>query len=186
MIIYFGGSFNPVTLGHIKIILKVKALYPDSEVFLMPCGDHYNFYKNKVLISAKHRIKMLKLVLKDYPHLFKISLHEVKQKAFFGTFQSLRDLNHPCFLIGADSLDTLSDWKENDALLRENTFLVVNREGFSLEKILETKLNKYKDHFKIINVSDCFESSSLFRKTRDEALVTKNVYQYILKNRLYE
>ncbi|XBC44240.1 MAG: hypothetical protein U0W94_02090 [Buchnera aphidicola (Schlechtendalia peitan)] len=72
-----GGSFNPIHCGHIIITeILAKKIYLQN-VILLPKYIHSNQCKLNIL--TKHRIKMLKLAIKNKP-LFKINNLEIKKK----------------------------------------------------------------------------------------------------------
>ena len=63
---FFGGCFNPPTNIHIELannLVKTKKL---DKVIFVPVNDSY--IKN-VLISAEHRLNMIKLAIKNNNNL---------------------------------------------------------------------------------------------------------------------
>ena len=62
MNIVFGGSFNPVTIAHEKIVNLILSKFPDAKVIILPVGNSYNKPK---LVSFNDRMTMLNLVFKD-------------------------------------------------------------------------------------------------------------------------
>ena len=120
MEVVYGGCFNPPTIAHQEIISYLANHY--DKVILIPTGNDYN----KVgLIDYKNRVEMLNIIIKPYNNVV-ISTIEFEKK-FDGTFQSLRELNHPVFACGDDCIDQISTWKEPKILLSENRFLVFSR-----------------------------------------------------------
>ena len=59
----YGGAFDPVHLGHIKIALHILAQPEISELRLLPCYLHPD--KNKPYATSAHRRNMLKLIAKE-------------------------------------------------------------------------------------------------------------------------
>ena len=104
-----------------------------------------------------------------------------------GTYHTLRLLNHPTFVLGADCLDKLHMWKHFDELITENTFILFNRNNKNLkEEILSNiHLKNHLDKFNIINEEIPNVSSSEYRNTKNKEIVTKEVYEYIRENELY-
>lgn len=183
MNIVFGGSFNPPTIAHYAIIKTICSL-DYEEVIIVPNG---NKYKLKDMVSFEHRYQMLKLMTKD---LNKVSISRLEESnSFKGTIETLRNLNHPVFVMGDDSLLTIKEWINYEVLIKENKFLVFTRNRKVDDLINYVKedeiLNKYFDHFNFLELSFPDVSSSMFRKTKDKNIVTKEVYDYIIKNNLY-
>lgn len=182
--VFFGGSFNPPTIAHLGI-LKLLSKDLESNVLLVPNGDDYH-YHNKQLLDFDKRIDMLNILTKD---LKNITIDKGEQnRTFKGSVETLKHYNHPWFVIGADSLAFISTWIEAKKLIKQNRFIVLNRPGFDVNEIFEKDklLSTYRNHFIIINYELGDISSSDFRKTLDETLVTKEVFEYIKQNNLYK
>ena len=129
---------------------------------------------------------MLNILNKD---LKNITIDKGEQnRTFKGSVETLKHYNHPWFVIGADSLAFISTWIEAKKLIKQNRFIVLNRPGFDVNEIFEKDklLSSYRNHFIIINYELGDISSSDFRKTLDETLVTKEVFEYIKQNNLYK
>lgn len=182
--VFFGGSFNPPTIAH-KNILKFLTVDLDAKVLLVPNGDDYH-YHNKQLLNFDKRFDMLNLLIKDMKN---VTIDKGEQtRTFKGSVETLKHYNHPWFVIGADSLAFISTWIEAKKLIKQNRFIVLNRPGFNTDKIFENDklLSTYKNHFIVVNYELGDISSSDFRKTHDETLLTKEVAEYIKLNNLYK
>lgn len=180
--VLFGGSFNPPTIAHFEIIKYLSKNY--DEVLVLPNGDSYSF-AGKVLDSFKHRVTMLNLMTQYLPNVKVLELENDKE--FLGTYYTLRVLNHPTFVLGADCISKLHLWKHFDELMEENKFIIFNRgdsEVLSLIKSNEN-VNKYVDKFEIVDLIVPNVSSTEFRKTLNKDIVCEEVYDYIIKNELY-
>lgn len=186
----FGGSFNPPTIAHQKLI-EVLIKYEPSQIILIPNGDDYEFDNiDKNLVVVEDRIKMCELLFVGLNFTnFVVSDIETKH-LFKGTVNSLRTLNHPTFVFGEDCLMSLSRWKEYEKLVEENTFIVFTR-GSKIEDLKkyilhDAFLKNFSHHFAFLDFDMPFVSSTLFRETHDKTLVTTPIYQYILNKNLYE
>ncbi len=186
----FGGSFNPPTIAHQKLI-EVLIKYEPSKIILIPNGDDYEFDNiNKDLVLVSDRIKMCELLFVGLNFTnFEVSDIETKH-LFKGTVNSLRTLNHPTFVFGEDCLKSLSRWKEYEKLVEENTFIVFTRGSKinDLKKYVldDPFLKNFSNHFAFLDFDMPFVSSTLFRNNHDKSLITKPIYEYILKKNLYE
>ena len=65
MIVFFGGSFDPVHFGHLKNAQQLKRELSLSELFLMPCRAPV--HKDGLTFSTEQRIECLKLRLRIFP-----------------------------------------------------------------------------------------------------------------------
>ena len=180
--VLFGGSFNPPTIAHYEIIKYLSQNY--DEVLILPNGDSYTF-AGKTLDSFKHRVNMLNVMCYEFDNVKILELEN--QSEFKGTYHTLRVLNHPTFVLGADCIFKLHLWKHFDELIEENNFIVFNRDDLNISEIIcnNEQLKKYQDHFKIIDIKIPDVSSTEFRKTLNKDIVTKDVFEYIIKNEIY-
>lgn len=176
--IVFGGSFNPFTLAHEEIVNYLLNNITNN-VILLPNGNQYQL---KELLPFNERVSMIK---KIFPNI-KIDDYENNQM-FKGTVNYLEDRNHPFFVIGGDSLKDISGWINSDTLIKNNKFIVFNRENTNFEELFKNDpiLNKYKSNFYILNVSFSPVSSSLFRKTKNPLYVNNLILNYINEKNLY-
>lgn len=182
MEVVYGGCFNPPTIAHQEIISYLSSHF--DKVILIPTGNDYN----KVgLEDYKNRVEMLNIIIKPY-HNVVISPIEFEKK-FDGTFQSLRELNHPVFACGDDCIDQIATWKEPEILVSENNFLVFSRKHSvdELKKIIneDELLKKYRSHFEVVNLQLPDISSSNFRNLKNYEQLDEKVAEYIRKNNLY-
>ena len=176
MEVVYGGCFNPPTIAHQEVISYLANHY--DKVILIPTGNDYN----KVgLIDYKNRVEMLNIIIKPYNNVV-ISTIEFEKK-FDGTFQSLRELNHPVFACGDDCIDQISTWKEPKILLSENRFLVFSRNHSidELKKIVneDELLKSYSDHFEFVNLQLSNISSTNFRNLKSYEQLNEEVAEYI-------
>lgn len=186
MYIVFGGSFNPPTLAHKKIIEKLQETFLDSKVLLLPVG---NDYKKKELIDFKHRVAMLKLLTKDMNHVI---ISEIENnRNYQGTLYSLKELEQNYqplyFVIGSDNLKQFKQWINYKELLKSYPFIVMKRKGgFQLEEA--NLLFKDDPHEFIFIDFESDISSTNIRNHLEEYHndLTEEVFDYILKNNLYQ
>ena len=62
-----GGSFNPITKGHIRAAEYVlKSDYNFDEIWLLPC---YKSFVEKKLQTTEHRMKMCELATSVYNNI---------------------------------------------------------------------------------------------------------------------
>ncbi|MBQ4831680.1 nicotinate-nucleotide adenylyltransferase [Pseudoalteromonas sp. MMG010] len=115
MIAIFGGTFNPVHLGHLNMAKRCVAKFNLSTLYFMPCA--IPAHKAAPGISNTHRIEMLRQATASYPY-FKLDLRELQRSGPSYSLLSLQELRaeHPTmpilFLIGMDSFTSLANWYE--------------------------------------------------------------------------
>lgn len=183
MKVVFGGSFNPPTIAHEKIIELLSKRY--DEVIIVPNGRKYI---RKELFSNKNRVEMLNLIAQKY-HNVVVSPLELERE-FKGTYYTLRELNHPVFACGDDCLFDFKTWMNAEKLLEENTFLIFTRNN-NVEEIRkqicnDKFLSQYQDKFDIISINYPNISSNSYRKTLDQNYLSNDIKAYIDRNKLYK
>ena len=120
----FGGSFNPIHNGHLKLAREAFSGLNLDKIYFVP-SHRTPFKKKEDLFPDPLRLRLLKIALKDRPNFF-ISLCEMKRKGMSYTVDTLRFFRKRFgkdaqlfFLAGGDTLKNLSRWKSfKEALLQ--------------------------------------------------------------------
>ncbi|WP_046173893.1 nicotinate-nucleotide adenylyltransferase [Domibacillus indicus] len=180
-----GGTFNPPHIGHLIAANEVLHALNLDEVRFMPNSvpPHKRLAGH---IADEHRLQMTKLAIEDNP-LFKLETIEIERAGVSYTIDTLRELikQEPgtsfYFIIGADMIEYLPNWREIDELSRLVTFAGVKRPGYSTETAYPVTL---------IETPEIHLSSTALRKkaAANETLhylLPEPVIQYIKENGLY-
>jgi nicotinate-nucleotide adenylyltransferase len=131
----YGGTFDPVHDGHLAVARELLKLFSLDEVLFIPA--HVAPHKRNVPpVSPYHRYAMLALATKDEPR-FRIStveLDEPRKPYTVETILRLRDAlgGQLVFVMGADSWDEITTWREWERLLSLVATIVVTRPGYEL------------------------------------------------------
>lgn len=187
MHIVYGGSFNPPTKAHLEIYKTLKRKLPVSQFTFLPVGKAY---QKETLQYATHRYNMLSVMTKSHEDIY-VSDIELNDQTFKGTYVSLNRLNRHneamAFIIGADNLMGLHRWKNIHKMISQFKCIVLNRHQKDLSRFIKThpELSYLKDQFIIIEDFNQTYSSSAFRETRNESLLTPSVIKYIKQHNLY-
>jgi nicotinate-nucleotide adenylyltransferase len=129
----FGGSFDPVHYGHLRLATECRAQARLDEVWLMPAAVQPH-KPDGPQASGSDRLRMLELAVADVPGL-SVSRIEIDRGRVSYTVDTLREIRaaHPraeLFLpMGADTLRDLPNWREPAEICRLATPLVVHRAG---------------------------------------------------------
>ena len=182
----YPGSFDPIHLGHIKIVNKILQDKIVDKVLIVPTGDYWT--KN-VVASLQDRINMVKLFANEN------ILVEEKDNSIKATYDFLKAKekeykNDEIWLIlGGDNLENLHKWI-NYMKLIEYPFIVIKRNGFN-EKYIEKRFNSmYKRNFKILDIPNIDISSTYIRENINNKEVLNDVLdpevlKYIRNNHIY-
>ena len=143
MIGIFGGSFDPVHLGHLKTAKSIKKELNFERLFLLPCHDPV--HKNSLHYSPKQRLEMLNLAIKDYPSL-EIDTREIDREGSSYMIDTLADLTEEfkgktiCLIIGMDSFLSFKTWKKWDEFARLVHLIILPR---STDRLAENNLETF-------------------------------------------
>ncbi|MFW6006358.1 MAG: nicotinate-nucleotide adenylyltransferase [Bacillota bacterium] len=191
----FGGTFDPVHIGHLIIAEQAYNSFNLDEIIFMPAGKPpHKLDKN--ITEDKHRLNMLDLAIKDNSH-FTISTREISSSKKSYTYQTLQYFKKEYpedkvyFIIGADSLYDIYKWKKTKYLLKNANFIVASRPDFPMETILSSeKFKSFRQYLHLLDNSLIDISSSQIREliSRNKSikyLTLPEVIEYIEKQSLY-
>ena len=120
----FGGSFDPVHLGHIEIVKKALENPEIDKVIVIP--NYLNPLKNSFSAPPKLRLKWLKEVFKDIKGV-EVSDFEIKKGRPVYSIETVKHFKPDYFIIGSDNLKTLDEWKDINELKNMVEFVVATR-----------------------------------------------------------
>ena len=129
-----GGSFNPITKGHIEISKFVLNNSNIDYIFITPC---YRHMYNKPLLDFDKRFEMCKIATKSDGRI-KVFDYEREKNLAGETYYLLKNLltdekyeNYNfSFIIGQDNANTFDKWVNYEELERMTTFVIVPRIGY--------------------------------------------------------
>ena len=134
----YGGSFNPVHPGHLKLATYAFSELNLDEIIFVP--SFITPLKNKSdLLPASVRARLLKRAIKKYPW-FSVSDYEIKKRGVSYTVDTLKYFKKKYgadavlyFLAGADTLENIFRWKSLGQVLKLCRFAVMTRPGYALK-----------------------------------------------------
>ena len=185
MVYVYGGSFNPPTIAHEKIIETLLAQDLKSKVIVMPVGNDYN---KKGLIDANHRLNMLNIMLSNVARVT-VSKLEI-EGAYQGTLATLDKLSETyddlAYVIGSDQLSKIRSWINYEKLLEKYQFVIMMRYNMHPDDA-EFMVNGLRHDFYYIPFDQPVASSMIrTRKAGYEKFLDPRVLAYIEENHLYE
>lgn len=131
----YGGTFDPIHLGHLLIAEQVREQMRLDEIRFIPAATAPHKQSGQSA-DAKHRLEMVRLAIGGNPH-FVCDDREVRRGGTSYTVDTLSELvsEEPnsdfVFIIGKDSLDELDTWREPDRICQLAFVAVVGRGGQS-------------------------------------------------------
>jgi len=131
----YGGTFDPVHLGHVEVARRVLQLFEIEKVLFIP-AQMAPHKVGRPVTEPIHRYAMLALATQDDPRLL-ISTFELEAPDRRYTVdtverfqQVLGDSTELFFIMGADSWSEITTWREWERLLSMTNHIVVTRPGY--------------------------------------------------------
>ena len=133
----FGGTFDPVHLGHLRCAEEVLELFALDRLLFIPAGIQ-PLKADRDILPFHHRERMLRLAIEGNPS-FAISDVEEKRGGRSYSIETVQhfldtapDGTELFFLLGQDAFDEFPMWREWRELLRLCNFVVMTRPGHEI------------------------------------------------------
>jgi len=131
----FGGTFNPIHLGHLRPAEEIGDIFDLDRVIFIPAS--YPPHKTKDgIIPAPQRLEMVRLAIADNPR-FSLSEVELERKGKSYSIETIEFFRrkfgpetHLYFILGLDAFLEINTWKEYAALFGLCHIVVMTRPGF--------------------------------------------------------
>jgi len=131
----YGGTFDPVHLGHLEIGRRVSQLFEIEKVLFIP-AQMAPHKIGRPVTEPIHRYAMLALATQDDPRLA-ISTFELDAPDRRYTVDTVEHFQRTLgddvelfFIMGADSWSEITTWREWERLLTLINYIVVTRPGY--------------------------------------------------------
>ena len=190
----YGGSFDPIHIGHLITATNAVETYNLDKVIFIP--SHITPLKDRDLeASDTDRFEMIQRSIKNNPKLI-VSDYEINNDGVSYSYNTVKYFKDNYrdekiyFIIGTDRAKDLKKWYNIEELSKLVTFIFVARDGEKLEDIVG-KDGFYKGIDYEIMISPIIEiSSSLIRNRikqnkKIDYMVTDECKSYIEELSLY-
>jgi nicotinate-nucleotide adenylyltransferase len=131
----YGGTFDPVHIGHLAVVESVREIAALDRVLFVP-NSRQPLKEQGPVAGVEQRLRMLRAAIADNP-AFAVSAIELGRPSPSYTIDTLTALRaaHPGaeirFIMGADAADGLIDWREPARILAEFRPIVMSRPGWA-------------------------------------------------------
>ncbi|MDQ3758263.1 MAG: nicotinate (nicotinamide) nucleotide adenylyltransferase, partial [Actinomycetota bacterium] len=130
----FGGTFDPVHVGHLSVAVEVRHALALDQVLLVVANVPWQKVGERVLTPAEDRYAMVAAATEglDGVEASRIELDRGGASYTVDTLEVLRADGHDLFLVvGADVAGSLHTWERHEDLPGLATLVVVARPGAS-------------------------------------------------------
>ena len=191
----FGGTFDPIHIGHLIIMENVINAMNLDKIYILPNSNPPHKLQNKKT-DINIRLKMVREAIKDNNKI-EINDYDYRNNSIHYTYQTIDYFKKTYpedefyFIIGEDSFLDIQKWKNYEQILKEN--LIVFKRYSEINSSLLSEINKIKKYNKNIYLIDNMAldiSSTLIRslvknKKSIKYLVDDKVIEIINKENLY-
>jgi nicotinate-nucleotide adenylyltransferase len=129
----YGGSFDPIHLGHLLVAQAAVEELGLDKLFFIPAAQSPFKPENK-MAADNLRLQLLRLALAGKTNC-EVDDQEIKRGGISYTFETLRDYAKKFpgaklfYLIGADNAAKLNEWREATELAKLAEFVAAPRPG---------------------------------------------------------
>jgi len=131
----FGGTFNPIHLGHLRAAEEIGDFFGLSRVIFIP-SSYPPHKKKEGILAANLRAEMVRLAVSGNPRfaLSEVELDRPGKSYSVETVEHFRRQFGPgsqlYFIVGLDAFREIHTWKEYPSLFSLCHFVVMTRPGF--------------------------------------------------------
>ncbi|HBE70058.1 MAG TPA: nicotinate (nicotinamide) nucleotide adenylyltransferase [Planctomycetaceae bacterium] len=196
----FGGSFDPIHVGHLLLAEHCREYLGLSQVRFVPA--QVSPLKAEITPTpAKLRVEMTRLAISGHPS-FVVDERETRRQGVSYTVDTLVELSQELpecelvFLMGADSLNDFDRWRAPEQIVKLARIAVVARGGGAAPKM--SILQRYLDEASLgMNADDAIipapqieiSSSEIRRRVAENRSIRYQVHPstlaFIKANQLY-
>ena len=130
----FGGTFDPIHYGHLRLAQELATGFELEQVRFIPAG--HPPHRGEPGVSSGQRLEMVRLAIAGNP-AFVLDQREICKEGPCYTVDTLAELRRElgqqqplCLLLGADAFLGLSTWHNWQALFELAHIVVAHRPGF--------------------------------------------------------
>ena len=199
----FGGSCDPVHIGHIELAKQAIESGIVDKVIFIPAANQ-PFKLDRKMADGYERLKMIEIAIDGIPNL-EVSDYELARpddvSYTINTLNGMREEyadDEIFFITGADSFIKIHTWTRPEEILRNFPIIVGLRPGYKEEDIAEQErelgekygARVYKLENDLVDISSTELRELIIQGKLDEndpraSFVPKKVKEYIVEQRVY-
>lgn len=195
-VVIFGGTFNPIHLGHVEIINKVLELDDYDRIIVMPTALPPHKISSDLACDAD-RFEMCKLATDGIDRV-EVSDLELLRGGKSYTYDTLKHFIKSApeiklsLVCGGDMIVTFKEWYRYEDILKLAEIIAVRRVGIDDKKFKDAVIDLVNigGVVEVLNGEICDISSTEIKKHLNDIeylkrFLPENVCNYIINNNLY-
>ena len=193
-----GGTFDPVHIGHLLLAEFAYENFSLDQIWFLPNANPPHKKSNHTEEALRHRIEMIKLAIRDTPY-FRLNLYETETTEHSYTYSTLKTFRklYPehefYFILGADSLFTIEEWRCFEEIFPNCVILAAMRDdkdAGSMQEQIDYLEAKYNASIRLLRAPLVEISSTVLRSRAQNGLsirymVPDVVADYVGRHQLY-
>lgn len=140
----FGGTFNPIHIGHLRAAEEVVCALRLERLIFVPSADppHKTAAPGDRIAPAQERLKWIELAIRGNPR-FEVDALEIERGGASYSVDTLRTIGariapeKPVFIVGQDAFVEIDSWREPEALFELANFAVITRPPVALTSLAD-------------------------------------------------
>ena len=138
----FGGTFDPVHLGHLGCAREVLELFALDKILFIPAGIQ-PLKTDRAISPFYHRERMIRLAIEDNSSFASSDIEGTRGGRSYSIETARHFLNTApdgtelYFILGQDAFQEIPMWKEWRELLRLCNFVVMTRPGHETKNLTD-------------------------------------------------
>lgn len=136
MHLIFGGTFDPIHHGHLRLAVELREHFDLARIALLPA--HIPPHREQPGATSAERLRLLELAIEGEPGLL-VDDRELGREGASYTADTLRQLRHElgegaplAMVVGTDAFAAFDQWHEWQAIPSLAHIIVVSRPGSEL------------------------------------------------------
>ncbi len=147
----FGGTFDPIHLGHLRAAEEVREALELSEIWFLPAARPP--HKGHRPLPFEHRYEMVRLAISGVDGMVvkDLEAHRPGPSYTVDTLAQLRRMVPGCplyFLVGSDGFLEMEEWHQHRRLVELATLVVMGRGEASLARCIGELPRLFPNHSK--------------------------------------
>ena len=191
----FGGTFDPIHLGHLVVAEDARIALELDKVLFIPAGQPW-FKSYRQITEARHRLAMVRLAVEGNPS-FDVTDIEIRRTGPSYTVDTLSELRGQykdaefIVILGVDALREIDRWHQPRKLFELASVVGMARPGATLDpSVLNAAIPGASSRMRLLDSAQIDISGTDIRQRAAEGRsiryrVPAAVERYICENGLY-